>query len=593
MPAVSDAESGATAGDEASLLRVITALEGAASEIDVTFARAGGQLGDGLGLFEGLKERLASLSTDLEGDAITRAGVTLTGVAGELRAIKGELRNETDVLRRLAVDSKDASQALERLLEHMRLITILARSARIEAVSIMAAGRDFGDFTSEIVTLTGEAQTTIQNCARDHGHLSVLLESALSAQRDFEKRYGHALSALADDLEATLAEVAERQRRSGALTGEAALHSGKIAMAAGGAIIALQSGDSIRQQLEHVIAALRLLASLGMAAGPGGGLDAPARQAAGLVLRRLQAAQLIESASLLAHDADAIERALALLAGDTTSLLDLVLSLYQRDGGQSGSFLADLEGNLARAADLLVKCDRARAGVDAVTATLATVLETCNETIAALSETVCSIVLIGINAGLRAARIGAGGRSLVVIAQELKFAADQVAGDAARLTPTFARMQHGSAELKNGSRLDSAHFVALNEAMSHSLDAMRDTGDRLGTTLGQLAREGGGFGAVVADARLAFSNAGAMSDLIASSAAGLAHPVAGLTMAQDPDVRAAVAALIERNVWPSYTMASERAIHQSVLDELMPDMIGAAPAATCAAGIDDLDDLLF
>jgi hypothetical protein len=40
-------------------------------------------------------------------------------------------------------------------------------------------------------------------------------------------------------------------------------------------------------------------------------------------------------------------------------------------------------------------------------------------------------------------------------------------------------------------------------------------------------------------------------------------------------------------------MASERTIHRSVLGELMPDMTGAAPAATCAAGSEDLDDLLF
>lgn len=585
-------------GGDPGLARLILALEGSAREIDVTFARAGSQLGEGLSLFEGLKERLSTLSTELSGAEIAEAGTSLLGLAGELRAINDGLRDETGVLQELATHSKDASQALERLLEHMRLITILARSARIEAVSVQAAGRDFGDFTSEIVALTTEAQRTIQNCARDHDQLSALLGSALEQQRDFEGRYGQALLALADNLEQTLAEVAERQRRSVSLTSDAAIHSGKIAMAAGGAIIALQSGDSIRQRLEHVIAALRLLGSLGDGSGPGAELDAEERDAAGLVLRRLQAALLDESAQTLAQDADAIESALALLAGDTAGLLDLVRSLYQGDtgksaGSSSGSFLGDLESDLAQASDLLRKCDRARSGVDRVTSALATVLETCQQTVAALAGTVSSIVLIGMNAGLRAARIGTGGRSLVVIAQELKVAADQVAADANQLTPTFARMQEASAGLKRGGRLDAAHFAALDEAMRDSLSAMHQTGDRLGATLSQLTREGGGFSAVVAQARLSFSNAGAMSDLIASSAVELARVAADREMPVRPGLTERVRGLIDEHVWPNYTMVGERTIHQAVIGLLLPTEAGAAAPAVVVQSADSLDDFLF
>jgi ABC-type transporter Mla subunit MlaD len=580
-------------GNDPALPRLIQALEGSAREIDVTFARAGSQLGEGLSLFEGLKERLSTLSAELSGETIADAGRTLSGLAGELRAINDGLHDETGVLQELAAHSKDASQALDRLLEHMRLITILARSARIEAVSVQAAGRDFGDFTSEIVALTTQAQRTIQNCARDHDHLSALLGTALAAQRDFEGRYGHALSALAGNLDQTLAEVAQRQQRSVSLTSDAALHSGKIAMAAGGAIIALQSGDSIRQRLEHAIKALRLLGAVAVGEGPGAELDAQERGAAALVLRRLQAAQLDESALTLSQDADAIESALALLAGDTAGLLDLVRSLYQGDGGKSGSFLADLEADLAQAADLLAKCDRARSGVDRVTDALSTVLETCQETVAALADTVSSIVLIGMNAGLRAARIGTGGRSLVVIAQELKFAADQVASDAAALTPTFAQMQQTSSGLKSGGRLDAAHFSALDDAMRDSLAAMRRTGDRLGMTLGQLSREGGGFGEVVARARLSFSNAGAMSDLIASGAVELTRSVAGREMPERGGVADRVRGLIDAHVWPNYTMVGERTIHQAVVGLLLPDEAGAAAPAVVVQTADDLDDILF
>ncbi|WP_376988998.1 hypothetical protein [Bosea sp. R86505] len=580
------------AGHDPALSRLIQALEGTAREIDVTFARAGSQLGEGLSLFAGLKERLMTLSSELSGPEIARAGTTLSGLAVELRAINDGLLQETGVLQQLAAHSKDASQTLQRLLGRMRPIIFLARSARIEAVSVQAAGRDFGNFTSEIVALTTQAQRTIQNCARDHDHLSMLLGSALEAQREFEGQYGLALSGLAGKLEQTLAEVAARQQRGVVLTSDAATHSGKIAMAAGGAIISLQSGDSIRQQLEHAIKALRLLSAVAAGTGPGAGLGDEARRGADIVLRRLEAAQLQESAQTLAQDADSIEAALALLAGDTAGLLDLVRSLYQGDGGKSGSFLDDLEADLAEASDLLAKCNCARAGVDRVNSAMSTVLETCQDTVAALAETVSSIVLIGMNAGLRAARIGTGGRSLVVIAQELKSAADQVATDAAQLTPTFARMQETSGGLKTGGRLDAAHFTALNEAMGGSLSAMRQTGDRLGATLDQLTREGGGFSSVVAAARLSFSSAGAMSDLIASGAAELDRSVADVAMPEDPG--ATVAGLIERHVWPNYTMVGERSIHKAIVGSILPAQASAkAPVVVNAPMKDDAEDFLF
>lgn len=580
-------------GRDAALPQLVRALEGCAREIDVTFAQAGSRLGDGLSLFEGLKERLSTLSGELSGDEIAQAGETLSGLAGELRAINDGLRDETGLLQELATHSKAASQSLDRLLEHMRLITILARSARIEAVSVQGVDRDFGDFTGEIVALTSQAQHTIQSCARDHDHLSALLDSALTTQRDFEARYGHALSSLAGNLDQTLAEVTERQQRSVSLTSEAARHSGKIAMAAGGAIIALQSGDSIRQRLEHVIAALRLLVAIAEGTGPGAGLDDGEKAGAELLLRRLQSAQLEESARTLVQDAEAIEAALAVLAGDTAGLLDLVRSLYQGDGARSGSFLADLEADLAQASDLLGKCDRARSGVDRVTAALSTVLETCQKTVAALSTTVDSIVLIGTNAGLRAARIGTGGRSLVVIAQELKFAADQVAVDAERLTPTFAQMKQASGGLTSVGRLDAAHFAGLNEAMRGSLEAMRRTGDRLGAALEQLAREGGSFGVVVSQARLSFSNAGAMSDLIAAGAAELARAAAGNELPQRAGLAERLRTLIDAEIWPNYTMAAERTIHEAVIGPLLPAEDGQATRSVAVPVESDLDDLLF
>ena len=216
-------------------------------------------------------------------------------------------------------------------------------------------------------------------------------------------------------------------------------------------------------------------------------------------------------------------------------------------------------------------------------------LETCQATVAALAGTVSSIVLIGMNAGLRAARVGTGGRSLVVIAQELKFAAHHVASDADRLTPVFAQMNEAALGLTEGGGLDAAHFAALDQSMRDALAAMRQTGDRLSAVLGQLAREGGGFAGVLAQARLSFSNAGAMSDLIAGVAGELTRTIGDGAPAAG--MGAPVASLLQQQVWPRYTMTAERDIHHAVLAR---QGVSAGPAAVTVVQPDDaLEDFLF
>jgi hypothetical protein len=58
-----------------------------------------------------------------------------------------------------------------------------------------------------------------------------------------------------------------------------------------------------------------------------------------------------------------------------------------------------------------------------------------------LNDIIFDIVLIGINAGLKANRLGPEGRGLVVIAQELKDIAKLISDDAGQLMPIIALIQ--------------------------------------------------------------------------------------------------------------------------------------------------------
>ena len=111
-------------------------LETGARQIDSTFAEAGERLGAGLPLFDSLKERFSTLSRELTGEDFGRARATLGGLASDLRRLGQNLSGEIGKLQDLATHDAVVSQALERLIRQMRLIMILTRGARIEAVSI-------------------------------------------------------------------------------------------------------------------------------------------------------------------------------------------------------------------------------------------------------------------------------------------------------------------------------------------------------------------------------------------------------------------------------------------------------------------------
>ena len=554
-----------------------------AQQIDRTFARVGDQLGQGLTLFETLNGSLSALSGELASGDMDSTRDALRRLAAELRAFGDGLPVEAETLQAIATRNAEASHSLGGLREHMQLIAILARSARIEAASVQTNRGELGDFANKIMALTGQARQTVEECARDQGRLTGLLEKALAQQRDFVAQYRDSLSSVAGKLERSFVGLGDRVTKSVAVTVDAAAHSAKITMAAGGAIVAMQSGDSIRQRLEHSLVALRLaIDTVAEDRSDKEDWSSAERTAIDIVLRCLQAVQLRETALALKGDVVQIDAALAVLAGDTAAIVSLGRSLYGGEEASSHSFLEALEAELGEASVLIQKCDAARGVVDRATEALMLLLNQFQQTVATLSETVQDIVMIGTNAGLLAKRLGGDGRGLVVIAGEVKAVADQIAQDASRLNPIFASMQKASADLQDRERRGANDMTALDKTTRLSLDQMRKSGARLGATLDRLTKDGTQFGAIVGEARVMFSDAAASSDVIEGAGDALDQGRSAQTAVSQVDA-AVIEEALRRHIWPTYTMAAERELYHQVLEECGLPSARAVPAKRAAA----------
>ena len=189
-----------TPNPQGTIDQVIGVLRQSAAAIDGAFARAGGSLGRGMEIFESLNVSMQCLSSELSTGDMNEAAQALSDLAGELRLLSDALPAEAAMLQRIATYNTEVSSYLGRLLESMRMMTVLARAARIEAAAVHSAPEGFADFTSEILIFTKNAQDSIVVCSRHQAEFFALLHSGITTQCEFESRYHSRLSSLSKEL---------------------------------------------------------------------------------------------------------------------------------------------------------------------------------------------------------------------------------------------------------------------------------------------------------------------------------------------------------------------------------------------------------
>ncbi len=539
--------------------QLIEALLESASGIDATFARAGSELSEGLTLLGTHGQMLSGMSATLNEGQMEKARAALSVVAREMSETQTKFAAETAILTRFANRGDRVGELFAALRRNMRVVTIVTRSTRIEGSSVRGASADFSDFTDEIVSLTKQASETVETCMRDHAALWSTLAATLEAQREFERRFSASLTTLADKITHSLEEVTRARGRDAEIVSRLAERSGRLSRATSEAIVSLQSGDNIRQRLEHVTTAL----------GLNGGQLHPV---ATVAVRNVQAAQLMATSDILRQECRRIDAALRLVGNEAAGVVDLVKGVY---GGESGtSVLVDLQKNLAAAIDLLRQCEAARQAVDSVVDQLTSLLDRFEATMGRLTKTVSDIVLIGINAGLRASQLGGEGRSLVVVAQQLKSTADEIARDARELNPLFTVMIAEAAPLRERSG-QSDRLAEIEDSISWATGIIRDASDHLASMLLKVEDETSRCLSGVETARSAFAMMGRRADTLAAIANEL--PVGHRGEMPDGSESDRVRSFLLGEVRSRYTMAAERTIFDRVLHSL--GLAEAAPVA--------------
>jgi hypothetical protein len=555
----------------------IAAIESVSSRIEESFAQSGDRLGRGHAIFQDLNQALAALSGELSGSQIEGASQALHDIAGRLNGLAETLPAETALLGRVGKAATEASDLLKPLFKHIQMISIIARSARIEAASLAEDREGFLAFTQEAYDLAKTVQQSLEACARDQDRLAKAVDTALNQQKEFEQNYHGKLLSESRDLIAAYGGMQEQRNKSVHLATLAGSSTRKIAEAVGRSIISLQTGDSTRQRLEHICHALTL------ASGSGPSL-APARDAEASVICRLQAMQLKDAERELQRDIGQIAHALSAILDDATGVVSQGRSLYGGESGDAQSFLARIRQILSHASTLIGTCESAGKSVDDALTLVEETLGKFRDAIAGLSEAVVDIILIGMNASLKAGHLGSKGNAFVVIANELKATADQLSAGAARLKPTLDGIETSANDLR-ALRVhgDPAQLSQLEPQVLHALREIEAGNERLGRLIARLIEEGAEFEGLMSSASQSMTalggNAGALPDVARRLDA--AGAVAGTSLAASDQA-------VLDDLFARYTMERERDVHRDFLRGF-----GIVPKVAAKAAVEEDDGVLL
>ena len=127
-----------------------------------------------------------------------------------------------------------------------------------------------------------------------------------------------------------------------------------------------------------------------------------------------------------------------------------------------------------------------------------------------LSGVVVDIILIGMNAGLKAGHLGMRGRTLVVIAGELKATADQISGGAKTLQPVLDRIEQSATNpraLRAAS--DPSTMARLEPVVVSAMAEIEAGNEKLEDLMERLVAQGGEFERMIAHARSILTYLGA------------------------------------------------------------------------------------
>jgi hypothetical protein len=369
-----------------------------------------------------------------EGD---RAIAVMHALGAEATRLEVLNRERREGLVRLHATAGAMRRVAADIIETLRVLEQLGLLARIDVATLDGADKaDLGSFVSEVTNLLIEGRRTADDMARRLGRLDDALGQTTLLAASLDGAHRRSLREIAVRLDGLAGELDAYQRATRVAAAEIGGQFDAIWRAVADVVRRIQFQDAARQRLEHVSAGIERLLHVAERGRllDDGELLSPGRCAHAIgAIAALEATQLRRLAADLASEAQGLRDNLAAIGGSVAEAERRLRQAHAGGGGGDGggSVLATLDRNVQVIGEAFAGGETTRKEVDAAVERCVGDARHLEGVAAILEELELALRLTGLNAAVRAARVGGGAHATRCIAQEIRAQAGAIAAHAA------------------------------------------------------------------------------------------------------------------------------------------------------------------
>jgi hypothetical protein len=331
--------------------------------------------------------------------------------SGQIDARIGESGQALSEIREHASRLRKAFAGLTNMVAVFRSLCTLTQ---IETARLGGVGADLGHLAAEIRPLSESIQTAGEGVLEACGRLDQAVRGALENGSTLRSTALKEMPLLIADVTGSLRALAAQREKALESSRLQAAEYAAVRAAIDELVSSIQFHDITRQQVEHVVKALRRLRA---------GWMGPNRSPAGPDTRTvltLQSSQLAEAARLFAQSIERIGGAVESIAARLRGSAEAVRTLVGVSGGHQPSFLEQMETHFTAIQKVLGDCTRVQAEMQSAIAGLGDTAGKMRESVTGIRGTEIQIQRISTNATIRAIHIGASGVALNKIAEVMQ-----------------------------------------------------------------------------------------------------------------------------------------------------------------------------
>lgn len=522
------------------------------SRIEKCFLEGGSALVSVMEIVNKLVEILDHLTGVLDGKTTLETVGGLKKTITDLAQLPGQAAGRQVSFNRINELSDSTAAHVDEMREIIRYLGTFAITVKITGAGLA----EFSGFADEIRERIQSGAAEIDRFAKQLGMMRHQLDTARNFSQGILADFEETIPAIVSRLEHSSAELSKQHKTMSNIADQVKYVAQAIQNKVGSALSALQIGDATRQRIEHIRTSFDIMENYVQTQAS---LSQDENHALRQAILSLAHSQLQETLDDFRGKCETIFKTITSFSSDAAQILTLKDELNNSGGNADSSLLHTMEQDIKHACALSKRVQNRSQESDSVVKSVTQSAQSLLEGIETIRAIKTDIHYMALNSNLRCSRLGDAGRSVNVVSGELRSFAAYLEKPADAIVEDLRRVEDATLSLTAD---DSGDIDHVDEPLHTALQSIHTVAEMMDEGLENLNAEGQQVFQRInaAVTKLDFK------DELANQLTQCLNAI-GRNIAPNEDWRAAQSHIeaVSASIFPIYTMAQERQIHQRIL----------------------------